>query len=420
VSESRRQRSVDEQLAYLRKGAAEIISEPELRERLLAAQAAGQPLRVKLGVDPTAPDIHLGHTVVLRKLKHFQDLGHTAIFVIGDFTGMIGDPSGRSATRPPLSRAEIKANAETYRQQVDKILDPKRTEVRFNSEWLGKLSGEDIIRLCSHYTLARLIERDDFHTRFTSNQPIALHELLYPMFQAYDSVALKADVELGGTDQKFNLLVGREIQRAYGQRAQIALLTPILAGLDGVQRMSKTLRNYVGVTEAPAEMYGKLMSISDELMWQYYELLTDMEPAELESLRRAAGAGETHPMEAKRALAARIVADFNGEAAGKQAASHFDQVVRRGEPEATQHTLTLAEIGSRLADGSGVVKLDKLLKRLGWVESAAEGARKVKEGSVYVDGEREKRMVFPLKKGKESIRVEFSRNAAEVRISPPD
>jgi len=420
VSEIWRQRSVDDQLAYLRKGAAEIISEPELRDRLLAAQKEGRPLRVKLGVDPTAPDIHIGHTVVLRKLKHFQDLGHTAIFVIGDFTGMIGDPSGRSATRPPLSREEIQANAETYRQQVDKILDPKRTEVRFNSEWLGRLSGEDIIRLCSHYTLARLIERDDFHTRFTSNQPIALHELLYPMFQAYDSVALQADVELGGTDQKFNLLVGREIQRAYGQPAQIALLTPILVGLDGVQRMSKTLRNYVGVTEAPAEMYGKLMSASDVLMWQYYELLTDMEPLELDSLRRDVSAGKMHPMEAKRALAARIVADFHGESAAKQAAGHFDKVVRRGEPEVTQHTIALADIGSRQADGSRVIKLDKLLKNLGWVSSAAEGARKVKEGSVYVDGEREKRVLFPLKSGIESIRVEFSRKAAEVRIAPAD
>ncbi|MGH9805294.1 MAG: tyrosine--tRNA ligase [Candidatus Acidiferrales bacterium] len=420
MSESRRPRSVDDQLAYLRKGAAEIISEPELRERLAAAQQADRPLRVKLGVDPTAPDIHLGHTVVLRKLKHFQDLGHTAIFVIGDFTGMIGDPSGRSATRPPLSREEIVGNAETYRQQVDKILDPERTEVRFNSEWLGKLSGEDIIRLCSHYTLARLIERDDFQTRFRSNQPIALHELLYPMFQAYDSVALEADVELGGTDQKFNLLVGREIQRAYGQPAQIALLTPILPGLDGVQRMSKTLRNYVGVTEAPAEMYGKLMSISDDLMWQYYELLTDMEPAELESLRREVSAGKTHPMEAKRALAARIAADFHGEAAASQAAAHFDQVVRRGEPEATQHTFALAEVGSRQADGSRVIKLDKLLKKLGWVASTAEGARKVKEGSVYVDGGREKRVLVPLQRGQDSIRVEFSRNAAEVRIAPAD
>ena len=420
MSESRRERSVDEQLTHVRQGAAGIISEPELRERLVESQQSGRPLRVKLGVDPTAPDIHLGHTVVLRKLKHFQDVGHTAVFVIGDFTGMIGDPSGRSATRPPLSREEIVANAETYRQQVDKILDPKRTEVRFNSEWLGRLSGEDIIRLCSHYTLARLIERDDFQTRFKSNQPIALHELLYPMFQAYDSVALEADVELGGTDQKFNLLVGREVQRAYGQPAQIALLTPILPGLDGVQRMSKTLRNYVGVTEAPAEMYGKLMSISDKLMWQYYELLTDIEPAELAALRRDASEGRSHPMEAKRALAARVVVDFHSEAAAKKAAAHFDQVVRRGAPEATRHTLALAEIGSRQPDGSRVIKLDKLLKKLGWVASAAEGARKVKEGSVYVDGEREKRVLVPLERGQETFRVEFSRKVAEVRIAPAE
>ncbi|MFQ5723501.1 MAG: tyrosine--tRNA ligase, partial [Terriglobia bacterium] len=252
-----RQRSLDQQLAYLRKGCAEVISEGELRERLAQSQQTGKPLRVKLGVDPTAPDIHLGHTVVLRKLKHFQDLGHTAIFLIGDFTGMIGDPSGRSATRPALTREQVLANADTYKKQVFKLLDPHKTEVRFNSEWLAKFTGEDLVRLCSRYTLARLIERDDFRSRLRANQPIALHELLYPMLQAYDSVALEADVELGGTDQKFNLLVGREVQRSYGQPAQIAVLTPILPGLDGVQRMSKTLHNYVGITDPPSEMFGK-------------------------------------------------------------------------------------------------------------------------------------------------------------------
>lgn len=422
MSESLQQANVDEQLAYLRKGTAEIISEGELRERLARARQTGKPLRVKLGVDPTSPDIHLGHTVVLRKLKHFQDLGHTVIFLIGDFTGMIGDPSGRSSTRPSITWEEVLTNAETYKQQVFKILDPDRTEIRFNSEWLGRLTGEDLLRLCSHYTLARLIERDDFHARFTSNQPIALHELLYPMLQAYDSVALQADVELGGTDQKFNLLVGREIQRAYNQPAQVAVLLPILPGLGGVQRMSKTLRNYVGVTESPAEMYGKLMSISDDLMWTYYKLLTDLTPNEVHDLQRNVAKGKTHPMQVKAGLASRLVADFHGEQAAQEAADHFDRVVRRGERprEVPRHVIPIEEIGARRPDGGYTLKLDKLLKRLNWVSSVAEAARKVKEGSVYLDGEREKRVVIPLRRTQATMIVEFSRQAAEVSVKFPD
>jgi len=412
--------TLDEQLAYLKKGTAEIILDEELRRKLVQAEKVSRPLRVKLGVDPTAPDIHLGHTVVLRMLKRFQDLGHTAIFIIGDFTGMIGDPSGRSATRPPLAREEVLANAETYKQQVFKILDPARTTLRFNSEWLSKLTGEAIVRLCSHYTLARLIERDDFQSRLRANQPVALHELLYPMFQAYDSVAIEADVELGGTDQKFNLLVGREIQRAYGQPAQVAMLTPILPGLDGAQRMSKSLGNYVGVTEPPAEMYGKLMSISDELMWTYYELLTDLQPARLTQLRRLVERGEAHPMKIKADLAHQIVADFHGPEAAREAAEHFDQVVRKGErpPEIPKLVIPLEEIGRRQSDGTCLVKLDKLLKRMNWVPSAAEGARKIKEGSVYVDGQREKRVLLPLLETQRCFVVEFSRKAAEIWIAP--
>ncbi|MFQ5695482.1 MAG: tyrosine--tRNA ligase [Terriglobia bacterium] len=413
-------RDLEQQLAYLRKGTAEIISEGELRAKLATSQKTGKPLRAKLGVDPTAPDIHLGHTVVLRKLKHFQDLGHTAIFLIGDFTGMIGDPSGRSTTRPPLSRDEILANAETYKQQVYNILDPERTELRFNSEWLSKFSGEDLVRLCSHYTVARMIEREDFRARLQANQPISMHELLYPMLQAYDSVALQADVELGATEQKFNLLVGRDIQRAYGQPVQVAVLMPILVGLDGVQKMSKTFDNYIGIHEPAAEMYGKAMSVSDDLMWSYYELLTDIEPEALAAMRRDAGSGKLHPMEAKRRLAAQIVRDFHSSEAALAAEDHFERVVRRGErpAEVAKHVIPLRAIGSRTSDGSDVVKLDKLLKRLGWVPSTAEGARKVKEGSVYVDGEKEKRVVYPLRPTQTYFFIEFGRNHAEILIAP--
>src|ERR1700753_2121308 len=273
---------VDEQLAYLRKGSAEIIRESDLRERLGKARAPGTPMRVKAGFDPTAPDLHLGHTVLIRKLKHFQDMGHTVIFLIGDFTGLIGDPSGRSATRPPLSREQIDQNAETYKAQVFKILDKEKTEVRFNSEWLDKLGYEGIIRLAAKFTVSQMLEREDFHKRFMEEKPIALHELIYPLAQGYDSVALEADVELGGTDQKFNLLMGRELQRHYSQPPQIVLTMPLLEGTDGVQKMSKSYGNYIGITEAPQEMFGKVMSISDELMWRYYELLTDLTMREIE------------------------------------------------------------------------------------------------------------------------------------------
>src|SRR5512140_3689682 len=282
---------VDEQLTYIKKGSAEIVKESELRERLEKSRASGKPLRVKAGFDPTAPDLHLGHTVLLRKLKHFQDLGHTVIFLIGDFTGMIGDPTGRSATRPPLSAEEIMRNAKTYMAQVFKILSQAKTETRFNSEWFDKLKSADWIRLTAKFTVSQMLEREDFHKRFQEEKPIAMHELLYPLAQGYDSVALEADVELGGTDQKFNLLVGRELQRAYGQPPQIVLMTPLLEGTDGVQKMSKSYGNYIGVTEPPQEMFGKIMSISDNLMWRYYELLTDATVPEIEELKRQVASG---------------------------------------------------------------------------------------------------------------------------------
>src|SRR4030081_2258937 len=302
---------VDEQLAYIKKGAAEIVKESELRVKLERSLASGNPLRVKAGFDPTAPDLHLGHTVLLRKLKHFQDLGHTVIFLIGDFTGMIGDPTGRSATRPPLSREQIAENAETYKAQVFRILSPEKTVVDFNSRWFSKFSAEDFIRLTAKYTVSQMLEREDFHKRFREEKPIAMHELLYPLAQGYDSVALEADVELGGTDQKFNLLVGRELQRAYGQEAQVVLTMPILEGLDGVNKMSKSLGNAIGIHEPPLEMYGKVMSISDAMMWRYYELLTDMSAAAVAQMRSSALTGQANPMVLKKDLARSIVQDFH-------------------------------------------------------------------------------------------------------------
>src|SRR5579862_6112033 len=293
---------IDEQMAYLRKGAAEIIRESDLRERLEKSAATGRPMRVKAGFDPTAPDLHLGHTVLIRKLKHFQDMGHTVIFLIGDFTGLIGDPSGRSTTRPPLSRQQIDANAETYKAQVFKILDRDRTEVRFNSEWLDKLGYEGFIRLAAKFTVSQMLEREDFHKRFMEERPIAMHELLYPIAQGYDSVALEADVELGGTDQKFNLLMGRELQRHYGQPPQIVLTTPLLEGTDGVQKMSKSYGNYIGITEAPKEMFGKVMSISDELMWRYYELVTDVSASEIGRMKQNVATAQEHPINYKHFL----------------------------------------------------------------------------------------------------------------------
>ena len=321
-------RPVDEQLTALRKGSAEIIREEELRAKLERSRVSGKPLRVKLGVDPTAPDLHLGHTVVLRKLKHFQDEGHTAIFLIGGFTALVGDPTGQSETRPPLSPDQVQANAKTYLDQVFKLLDPEKTEVRNNADWLDPLTNQEIVRLCAKYRVARLLEREDFRSRLQKQEPIAVHELLYPLYQAYDSVALKADVELGATEQKFNLLMGRDIQREYGQESQVALTMPILVGTDGVRKMSKSLGNYVGITESPTQMFGKLMSISDELMWSYYELLTDFAPPVIVRLKEEVRSGVLHPMDAKMQLAHNIIAGFHGEDAARKASDEFRRVFR--------------------------------------------------------------------------------------------
>ncbi len=368
--------TIEDQIAYLAQGAEEIIRLEELRAKLERAAKTGRPLRVKAGFDPTAPDLHLGHTVLLRKLRHFQQLGHTVIFLIGDFTGLIGDPSGRNITRPPMTREEIAANAETYKKQVFKILDPEKTVVEFNSRWFNALTSQDWIRLCSRYTVARMLERDDFSKRLKEQRPIAIHELLYPLVQAYDSVALECDVELGGTDQKFNLLVGRAIQPEYGQEPQIVLTMPILEGLDGVQKMSKSLGNYVGINEPPAEMFGKIMSISDDLMWRYYLLLTDLTAAQIEAMKQDVAAGSQHPLEAKKSLARRIVRDFHGEAAARQAQADF---------EAQFHDQKLpSELPHRRCRLGAPQKLSRLLADLQLFASHAEAQRKIKEGAVYM------------------------------------
>jgi len=376
---------VDEQLAYIKKGSAEIIRENELRSKLEKSRATGKPLRVKLGMDPTAPDLHLGHTVVLRKLKHFQDLGHTVIFLIGDFTGMIGDPTGRSATRPPLSREQIEQNAETYKAQVFKILDPQKTVIDFNRRWFSKFPADDFIRLAAKYTVSQMLEREDFHKRFLEEKPIAVHELLYPLAQGYDSVALEADVELGGTDQKFNLLVGRELQRAYGQEPQVVLTTPILEGLDGVQKMSKSLGNAIGIHEPPLEMYGKIMSVSDEIMWRYYELLTDVSMTEIEKMKR-----ESHPMQAKKELARRIVADFHSADAAVKAGEDWAKQFQKGEvpQDLEEVSVGVEEVGGSIdASSRALLRLDRLLVKCGLAASATDAARKLKQGSVRIENQ---------------------------------
>ncbi len=379
--------TLDEQLAYLAKGAEEIIRVEELKAKLERSARSGKPLRVKAGFDPTAPDIHLGHTVLIRKLKHFQDLGHTVIFLIGDFTGMIGDPSGRNVTRPPLTPEEVAANAETYKKQVFKILDPQKTVVEFNNRWLGKLTSQDWIKLCSKITVARMLERDEFSKRMKEQRPISMHELLYPLSQAYDSVALEADVELGGTDQRFNLGVGRSIQPEYGQEPQVILTMPILEGLDGVQKMSKSLGNYIGINEPPAEMFGKMMSISDDLMWRYYLLLTDMTPVEIDALKSSVALGKDHPLAVKKALARRIITDFHGAEASTRAQDDFEaQFSGKGvDPELEIQVVTLPSRGVDGIDLGGVKvgkRLDEWLVALKLAKSKSDAQRQMKAGAV--------------------------------------
>jgi tyrosyl-tRNA synthetase len=387
---------VEEQLAYVRKGVAEIVPEEELKQKLANSVQTGKPLRVYLGVDPTAPDIHLGHTVVLRKLKHFQDMGHTAIFMIGDFSAMIGDPTGQSETRPPLSREQVDANAKTYLEQVYKILDREKTEVRYNSEWLGKMSSYDVVRLCAHYRLARMLEREDFRSRLDKNLPIAVHELLYPLLTAYDAVMLRSDVELGATEQKFNILVHREIQREYGVTPQVAVTLPILVGLDGERKMSKSLGNYVAITEAPEDMFGKLMSIPDEVMWSYYELVTDRTPQQIAALKEQVSSGALHPMDAKMRLAEEVVSGFHGAEAGRKAAENFQRVFRdrQAPTEMQERRLRRRPDGLLETEGpdgtqqsiSASPKWPQLLKYLAQVESISAAARITEQGGLEING----------------------------------
>lgn len=391
-----------EQLTYLKKGFVEIIREEDLKARLEECIKANRPLRVKAGFDPTAPDLHLGHTVLLRKLKHFQDLGHTVIFLIGDMTGLIGDPTGRNVTRPPMTRAQIDENAATYKAQVFKLLDPGKTEIRFNSEWLEPLKFEDVVRLCGKYTVARILERDEFSKRLKEGLPISVHEMLYPLAQGYDSVALRCDVELGGTDQKFNLLVGRELQRDYGQQPQIVATTPLLEGTDGIEKMSKSKGNFIGIAEPPKVMYRKIMGIGDDLMWRYWELLTDASLADIAAMK------SREPMQVKMELASRIVTDFHSAAEAEQAAEDFNREVRQGAEPADIETVPLPA-GTRAANG---IQVAKMLVAVGLAESRTDAERKLKSGAVEINGARWSELVHPangilvVRTGKKWKRVE--------------
>ena len=402
---------VEQQLTYIKKGLVDLIREDELRDRLITSAKEDRPLRVKAGFDPTAPDLHLGHTVLLRKMKHFQDLGHTVIFMIGEMTGLIGDPTGRNLTRPPMTREDIRRNGETYEAQVYKILDPEKTELRFNAEWLAPLTFEDLIRLCSKYTVAQLLEREDFSKRFKENTPISVHELLYPLAQGYDSVALHCDVEMGGTDQRFNLLVGRELQRDYGQLPQIVATVPLLEGLDGVDKMSKSKGNYIGITEPPNVMFRKIMQISDDLMYRYYELLTDLSLEEIAQLRQDVAAGRRDPMEVKMELGRRIAADFHSNAEAEAAREAFDREVRKGlEPMDTE----TVELPEQTATEKGI-RIDKLVAAIGLADSVTDAARKLKAGAVEINGSIQKDIllsgatgVLVMRLGKKWKRVKVS------------
>ena len=398
MARSKPSRSNDarDRAAEFGRGAVEVISSAELAAKL----AEGRPLRIKLGMDPTAPDLHLGHTLALDKLREFQRDGHTVVFLVGDFTAMIGDPSGRSETRKPLSREEIAVNAETYRGQVHKILDAERTEVRFNSEWMDGLSVRDLIRIAAHLSVARLLERDDFENRLKQQEPLFLHELLYPLIQGYDSVALKADLEIGGTDQKFNMLVGRELQRAFGQAPQVVMTMPLLEGLDGVRKMSKSYGNYVAITDAPEDMFGKLMSISDVLMHRYFELLTEIDPSEMAAIK----SGTIHPMEAKKRLASIIVTEYHGQAAAERARAYFEtKYQRRQVPD----DIPVFKIAAELW-------ICELMKQLGFTSSTNEGRRLVGQGAVRVDGQTVSDVNFHFVPGQHKVLEVGKRRVARI------
>jgi len=397
--------SVEEQIRVIKRGTEEIISEEELKQKLEYSIRNNIPLRVKAGFDPTAPDLHLGHTVLIQKMKHFQDLGHHVIFLIGDFTGLIGDPTGKSETRKALTIEEVLKNAETYKEQVFKILDPAKTEIAFNSHWMGKMTSYDMIKLASSYTVARMLERDDFAKRYSSGKPISIHEFLYPLVQGYDSVALKSDVELGGTDQKFNLLVGRDLQRMNGQNPQIALTVPILEGLDGVQKMSKSLGNYVGITEKPTDMFGKIMSISDQLMFRYYLLLSDKSLEEVERIKNGVESGKIHPMDAKKDLAEEIVKRFHGYVEAKHAREWFEQVFTKKEiPD-----------DIKLFEGKSDEKLIDIIKKLGFAPSNSEVRRLATAGAITINGVKIENVDLSLGAGEFILKV-GKRNFAKLKL----
>jgi tyrosyl-tRNA synthetase len=416
---------VEEQLALLTKGAAEIIPLEDLRVRLEESRKTGAPLRIKAGFDPTAPDLHLGHTVLLRKLRHFQQLGHTVIFLIGDSTALIGDPTGKSATRKQLTQEEIDLNAETYKHQVFKILDRSKTEVRYNSEWYSKVGFADMIGLAAKATISQMLERDEFHQRFQNEEPISVHELLYPLVQGYDSVMLKCDVELGGTDQRFNLLQGRRLQRDAGQPSQIVLMTPIIEGLDGVQKMSKSLGNAVGVLDSPFDMFTKLMTIPDALIPRYYELLTDVLPAEIKVIQEQIAAESLHPMQAKRDLARTITADFHSPELAAHAEQNWSKQFQQGgvSDDIEEVGIPLAAIAGPAAHNvqDGVpgltLRVPKLLLHLGLVPSNAEGARKLAEGAVRIEGEVHKDLIYPLAKLPALLTVRLGKKAKRAHVT---
>ncbi len=392
------EKEIKKQFDLIKRGAVEIIDEEELKDKLKDSIKNNKPLKIKAGFDPTAPDLHLGHTVLIQKLKHFQDLGHEVYFLIGDFTGMIGDPTGKNETRKALSRVEVERNAQTYKEQIFKILDEKKTKVVYNSQWNSKLTAVDMIKLASTMTVARMLERDDFSKRFSSNKPISIHEFLYPLLQGYDSIALECDVELGGTDQKFNLLVGRHLQKLWGQRPQTVIMMPILEGLDGVQKMSKSLGNYVGITDEPNDMYGKIMSISDELMWRYYELLSDISEEEINKMKRGVENGQLHPKKVKETLAFEVTKRFHNEVLARQAAKYFDEMFKKKNVPDDIETIDY-KIGKES------VWIAYLLKNIGFVKSTSEAKRMIKSNAVSINSKKITDENLKLQKGEYIIKV---------------
>jgi tyrosyl-tRNA synthetase len=407
--------SLEDQLDLITKGAAEILPLDALKERIQQSIASGKPMRIKAGFDPTAPDLHLGHTVLIRKLRHFQQLGHTVIFLIGDSTALIGDPTGRNVTRKPLTPEQIAANAETYKEQVFKILDPVKTEVRYNSEWLDKLNYYDMVRLLAQFTVSQMLEREDFHKRFDAEQPIALHEMIYPVAQGYDSVELKSDVELGGTDQKFNLMRGRDLQKHFGQPQQIVLMVPILEGLDGVQKMSKSLNNAIGIHEPASEMYGKLMSISDELMWKYWTLLTDLRKSEIAQMQAEVASGTLHPMQAKKNLARAITADFHSAAEADAAAENWAKQFQQREVAGDLEEVTV-DYEAVAGTDANTIRMTKLLVQAGLASSGSEATRKLAEGAVRVGTEVHREAMLMLESLPAKLTVRLGKRAKAVTV----